>query len=116
MAFKHRFQYAVVEPTGELSKRYPLETKYDNAACLANCAAEDFHSRPEAAGLVWPLTFVAFTMAGQEVCRCEVKCWMVPHFLVTSGAHHNDRSRTQGGRGPHWSEKSDAKKHLTTLP
>lgn len=92
--FRYRFQYAVVGPTGELSKRYQLETKYDNAACVANCAAEDFHSRPESAGFVWPLTFVAFTVAGQELCRCEVKRWMVPHFMVVSGAH-------LGGRGHH---------------
>lgn len=93
MAFKHRFQYAVLGPAGELSKRYPLETKYDNAACVANCAAEDFHSRPEAAGMAWPLTFVVSTISGQELCRCEVKCWMVPHFMVVSGAHYSEKRR-----------------------
>ena len=83
MAFKHKFQYAVVGPTGEPGERYQLETKYDNPTGVVNCAAEDFHSKPEAAGAVWPLTFVAFTMADREICRAEVKRWMVPHFMIT---------------------------------
>ena len=83
MAYKHRFQYSIIGPTGELSARYPLESKYPNTWAVVNHAAEDYYGRPESAGAIWPLTFVAFTLAGQELCRCEVKCWMVPHFMIT---------------------------------
>ena len=84
MAYKHRFQYSVVGPAGELSERYPLEAKYPDPWAVVNYAAEDYHGRPESEGAAWPLTFVAFTTAGQEIGRFEVKCWLVPHFLITS--------------------------------
>lgn len=82
---KYFYQYAVLNQSGRLSKRLPLECKYPNPRGAATCAAEDYESLPESTGAAWPLTFIVYHLDGAEFCRYQIKRWHVPHFLITSG-------------------------------
>lgn len=80
----YKSEYAVISPDGQNGERYPLQSRFKHLSGVINLAAEDYHKRPEAAGAVCPLRFAAFTPAGVEMGRCTVKCWMVPHFMITN--------------------------------
>ena len=83
MPHTYKFEYAVIGSDGQAGDRFPLQSRFNHLSGVVNLAAEDYHKKPEAASAVWPLQFAVFTLAGVEMGRCTVKCWMVPHFMIT---------------------------------
>lgn len=93
----YKFEYAVIGQDGEPGQRFPVESRFPNDVGVINAAAEDFHKRPEAEGLEWPLSFVAFGRNGRCIGPYPVKRWFLPCFLVTGGREERSPHST-----PYW--------------